>query len=157
MPANDAPHPGTILRTLMQAQSVEEFAGRIQVNPHWMSDMLAGRTHMNVAFAERVRTRFPTFSVDFWMRLQLNYEVNMARREALTQALDAIREERLGSHDLYRRVGEKPTLGVPAHLRYGSVDPEDVGHAAGIQDAEQAVQRVMEKMGVSVTSPVDAT
>lgn len=82
-PMHDPPHPGEVLREAClepQGLTVAETARALGVSRTALSQFINGHTRLSPDMARRLAAAFRT-SVEFWLNLQHNRDVWLARKE----------------------------------------------------------------------------
>lgn len=82
MEMHNPAHPGEVLREyLPEGMSVTEAAKRLKVSRQSMSALLNGRAGVSADMALRLAAALGT-SADFWLRLQMQYDLWQAKQQA---------------------------------------------------------------------------
>ncbi len=84
----DAAHPGEIVRVQMGEDiSVTQLADHLGVTRTTMSRLINGASGMSADMAMKLAQAFPHTDAQFWLTLQLNYDLSRAQREKRKQIL----------------------------------------------------------------------
>jgi addiction module HigA family antidote len=86
-------HPGEIIREdflIPLAISVNQLAKSLAVDAARLNDIVRGRRGITADTALRLARHLGT-TAEFWMKLQADYELRVARREKLKQIERAVR------------------------------------------------------------------
>lgn len=82
MEMHNPAHPGEVLREyLPEGMSVTEAAKRLRVSRQSMSALLNSRAGVSADMALRLAAALGT-SADFWLRLQMQYDLWQAKQQA---------------------------------------------------------------------------
>lgn len=76
-------HPGEVLAMEIEARNFKktEFARLLQVQPSQLSELLHGKRHVSAALAIKLE-QFLDISAEYWMRLQVAYDIAIERQKA---------------------------------------------------------------------------
>ena len=78
----DAPHPGEILREWMADDiGVSQLAEHLGINRVTLSRLLNGNNGVTAPMAFKLAEAFPKTNAEFWLQLQINYDLSRAARE----------------------------------------------------------------------------
>ena len=80
MPMHDPAHPGEVLRDYIGEVDVTSLAGRLKVARTTLSRILNGHAGISAAMAIRLAKVLPNTSPEFWLRMQMNYDLWQARK-----------------------------------------------------------------------------
>ncbi len=79
---HNAPHPGEILREWMGEDiSVTQLAAHIGLTRVTLSRLLNGASGVSASMALRLSEAFPKTSPEYWLKLQLHYDLSQATME----------------------------------------------------------------------------
>lgn len=80
--AIDHLHPGEVLQEEIEARKIKKFvfASRIGILPSHLSDLFAGKRNISARLALKIEKELGV-SAEIWMRLQVQYDLDAARRE----------------------------------------------------------------------------
>jgi addiction module HigA family antidote len=73
-------HPGEVLRDYLGEFDVTTLAERLQVARTTLSRLLNGHAGVSAEMALRLAKVFPNTSPEFWLRMQMNYDLWQARK-----------------------------------------------------------------------------
>jgi addiction module HigA family antidote len=75
-------HPGEILADELEARSIlkKDFAAQLGLQPSHLSDLIKGKRHVSAKLALQLE-RYLGIDADFWLRVQMAYELFMAKKE----------------------------------------------------------------------------
>jgi addiction module HigA family antidote len=74
-------HPGEVLRDYLGEVDVTSMALQLGVARTTLSRILNGHAGISATMAIRLSTVFPNTSAEFWLRMQMNYDLWMARKQ----------------------------------------------------------------------------
>ncbi|HEV2645949.1 MAG TPA: HigA family addiction module antitoxin [Acidobacteriaceae bacterium] len=81
MPMYDPAHPGEVLRDYLGEVDVTLLAQRLQVARTTLSRVLNGHAGVSAVMAIRLAKILPNTTPEFWLRMQMNYDLSQARRK----------------------------------------------------------------------------
>jgi len=84
-------HPGEVLRDYLGETDVTSLARRLKVARTTLSRLLNGHAGISAAMAIRLAAILPNTSPEFWLRMQMNYDLWQARKEMRLPAKRAAR------------------------------------------------------------------
>ncbi len=75
-------HPGEVLEEELEARELrkKDFASRIGIQAPHLSDLLKGKRHVSARIALKLEKELG-IEADFWLRLQVAYDLAVARKE----------------------------------------------------------------------------
>ena len=75
-------HPGEVLAEELEARSFmqKDFAALVNMRPPHFNELLKGKRHMSAMLALKLEDQLG-IEADFWMRLQIDYDLKLARRQ----------------------------------------------------------------------------
>src|SRR5450755_2827850 len=76
-------HPGEVLRDYLGDMTVKEAAKRLGVTRPNLSRILNGRAGISAVMSIRLAKAMPYTSPEFWLKMQLNYDLWKALRNRL--------------------------------------------------------------------------
>jgi addiction module HigA family antidote len=79
MPMHNPAHPGEVLRDCLGEFDVTSLAARLRVARTTLSRILNGHAGISAAMAIRLAAVLPNTSPEFWLRMQMNYDLWRAR------------------------------------------------------------------------------
>jgi addiction module HigA family antidote len=74
-------HPGEVLRDYLGEADVTSLAQRLKVARTTLSRILNGHAGISASMAIRLSGEFPNTSPEFWLRMQMNYDLWQARKQ----------------------------------------------------------------------------
>jgi addiction module HigA family antidote len=74
------PHPGEALKDYLGELTVQEVAKRLGVTRPNLSRILNGHAGISAVMAVRLAKAMPYTSPEFWLRMQLSYDLWQARK-----------------------------------------------------------------------------
>jgi len=82
---NIALHPGSVLADELEARNIlkKDFAALIGLQPSHLSDLLKGKRHVSAKLALQFQKHLG-IDAAFWLRLQMAYDLFMAKKELLS-------------------------------------------------------------------------
>lgn len=82
---NTVLHPGTVIADELEARGIlkKDFALQIGLQPSHLSDLLKGKRHVSAKLALQLEKHLG-IEADLWLRLQMVYDLAIARRELET-------------------------------------------------------------------------
>ena len=80
MPMHNPAHPGEVLRDYLGAVDVTSLAQRLKVARTTLSRILNGHAGISASMAIRLSEVLPNTSPEFWLRMQMNYDLWRARK-----------------------------------------------------------------------------
>ena len=93
MPMYNPAHPGEVLRDYLGETDVTSLAERLRVARTTLSRILNGHAGISASMAIRLSEVLPNTSPEFWLKMQMNYDLWEARKRMKRSA---------------RRAAEKP-------------------------------------------------
>jgi len=76
-------HPGEVLKDYLGDMTVKEAAQRLGVTRPNLSRILNGRAGISAEMGVRLAKAMPYTSAEFWLKMQLNYDLWKARKNRL--------------------------------------------------------------------------
>jgi addiction module HigA family antidote len=76
-------HPGEVLKDYLGDMTVKEAAKRLGVTRPNLSRILNGRAGLSAEMGVRLAKAMPHTSPEFWLKMQLNYDLWKARKNRL--------------------------------------------------------------------------
>ncbi len=76
-------HPGEVLKDYLGGMTVAEAAKRLGVTRANLSRILNGRAGVSALMSVRLAKAMPHTSPEFWLKLQLNYDLWRAQKNKL--------------------------------------------------------------------------
>ena len=76
-------HPGEVLKDYLGDMTVKEAAERLGVTRPNLSRILNGRAGISADMGVRLAKAMPYTSPEFWLKMQLNYDLWKARKNRL--------------------------------------------------------------------------
>jgi len=76
-------HPGEVLKDYLGDMTVKEAAKRLGVTRPNLSRILNGRAGISAGMGVRLAKAMPYTSPEFWLKMQLNYDLWKARKNRL--------------------------------------------------------------------------
>jgi len=76
-------HPGEVLKDYLGDMTVKEAARRLGVTRANLSRILNGRAGISAVMSVRLAKAMPYTSPEFWLKLQLKYDLSKARKSRL--------------------------------------------------------------------------
>ena len=73
-------HPGEVLKDYLGDMTVSEAARRLGVTRPNLSRILNGRAGISAVMSVRLAKAMPYTSPEFWLKMQLNYDLSKARK-----------------------------------------------------------------------------
>lgn len=75
-------HPGEVLAEELEARSIsqKDFAASVDMRPPHFNELLKGKRHVSAMLALKLEKQLG-IDARFWMRLQVDYDLKMARRQ----------------------------------------------------------------------------
>ena len=94
--ASDSSHPGRYLRLRLEAArlSVTEAARALGVSRKCLSELLSGRFGVSPEMALRLAAGFPDTTPEFWLGLQVKWELRAAREKLGVLDIKPLTEKR---------------------------------------------------------------
>jgi addiction module HigA family antidote len=80
MAMHNPAHPGEVLRDYMGEMDVTSLAEELKVARTTMSRILNGHGGISASMALRLARVLPKTSPEFWLRMQMNYDLWQARK-----------------------------------------------------------------------------
>ena len=80
MAMHNPAHPGEVLRDCLGEYDVTSLARRLNVARTTLSRILNGHAGISAAMAIRLAEALPNSSPEFWLRMQMNYDLWQARK-----------------------------------------------------------------------------
>ena len=100
-------HPGEVLKDYLGDMTVKEAARRLGVMRANLSQILNGRAGISAVMSVRLAKAMPYTSPEFWLKMQLNYDLSKAT--GLHKAREMPKED-------FRREVEKELTGKKEEL-----------------------------------------
>lgn len=86
MPMFNPAHPGRILRNFISKDlTVTAAAKHLNVPRENLSKILNGRQSISAAVAVKLGEAFPKHNAEFWLRLQMQYDLAQIRKKKRTK------------------------------------------------------------------------
>jgi antitoxin HigA-1 len=75
-------HPGTILGEELEARNIsqKDFAVKLGLRPSHLNELIKGKRHVSAIIALKLEKHL-RIDAGFWMRLQMDYDLKMARKQ----------------------------------------------------------------------------
>ncbi|HEX8331721.1 MAG TPA: HigA family addiction module antitoxin [Segetibacter sp.] len=75
-------HPGEVLADELLARDIlkKDFASKIGMQPSHLSDLFKGKRHVSAKLALQLEKQLG-IDAGFWLRVQIDYDLFMAKRE----------------------------------------------------------------------------
>ncbi len=73
-------HPGEVLKDYLGDMTVKEAARRLGVTRSNLSRILNGHAGISAAMSMRLAKAMPYTSPEFWLKMQLNYDLSNAQK-----------------------------------------------------------------------------
>ena len=80
MPMHNPAHPGEVLRDCLGEFDVTSLARRLKVARTTLSRILNGHAGISAVMAIRLAKVLPNTTPEFWLRMQMNYDLWQARK-----------------------------------------------------------------------------
>lgn len=80
MPMHNPAHPGEVLRDYLGETDITTLARRLKVARTTLSRILNGHTGISASMAIRLAENLPNTDPEFWLRMQMNYDLWHARK-----------------------------------------------------------------------------
>lgn len=76
-------HPGEVLADELEAREIKQkdFAQKIKLQAPHLNDLLKGKRHISARIAIKIEKE-TGIDADYWLRLQMAYDLAIARKEA---------------------------------------------------------------------------
>lgn len=76
-------HPGEVLCDELEAREIKQkdFAQKIKLQPPHLNALLKGKRHVSARIAIKLEKELG-IDADFWLRVQMTYDLAVARKEA---------------------------------------------------------------------------
>jgi addiction module HigA family antidote len=81
MSMHNPAHPGEVLRDYLGEPDVTSLARRLKVARTTLSRILNGHSGISASMAIRLAEVLPNTNPEFWLRMQMNYDLWQARKE----------------------------------------------------------------------------
>jgi antitoxin HigA-1 len=81
MPMYNPAHPGEVLRDYLGELDVTSLARRLKVARTTLSRILNGHAGVSASMAIRLAEVLPNTNPEFWLKMQMNYDLWRARKE----------------------------------------------------------------------------
>jgi len=81
MPLHNPAHPGEVLRDYLGESDVTSLAQRLRVARTTLSRILNGHAGISASMAIRLAEILPNTDPEFWLRMQMNYDLWQARKQ----------------------------------------------------------------------------
>lgn len=75
-------HPGEVLRDELEARNIaqNQFAETVSMRPPHLNELIKGKRNISALLAIRIE-KVLGISAGFWMRLQVEYDLRIARQQ----------------------------------------------------------------------------
>lgn len=75
-------HPGTVLGEEIAARNIsqKEFADLLEMRPSHLNEVIKGKRHVSALLALKLEQQLG-ISAAFWMRLQVDYDLKVAKKQ----------------------------------------------------------------------------
>lgn len=75
-------HPGEVLRDELEARAItqKQFGETVSMKPSHLNELIKGKRNISALLALRIE-RALGISAAFWMRLQVEYDLHIARQQ----------------------------------------------------------------------------
>jgi HTH-type transcriptional regulator/antitoxin HigA len=75
-------HPGEVLADELEARKIlkKDFAALLSLQPSHLSDLLKGKRHVSAKLALKLEQHLK-INASYWLRLQMAYDLFMAKKE----------------------------------------------------------------------------
>ena len=75
-------HPGEVLGEELEARNIAQkgFAELVDMRPPHLNELIKGKRHISAMLALKLEKQLG-ISTAFWLRLQIDYDLKMARRQ----------------------------------------------------------------------------
>ena len=80
MSMHNPAHPGEVLRDYLREMDVTSLAQRLKVARTTLSRILNGHAGISASMAIRLAEVLPNTNPEFWLRMQMNYDLWQARK-----------------------------------------------------------------------------
>ena len=97
MPMHNPAHPGEVLRDSLGEFEVTALAQRLQVARTTLSRILNGHAGISAAMAIRLALVLPNTSPEFWLKMQMNYDLWQARKGMKVMARRVVRSTQVAA------------------------------------------------------------
>jgi antitoxin HigA-1 len=94
MAMHNPAHPGEVLRDYIGEMDVTSLAARLKVARTTLSRILNGHAGISALMALRLAGVLPNTSPEFWLRMQMNYDLWQARKSMKQPVKKAARSMR---------------------------------------------------------------
>ncbi len=94
MAMHNPAHPGEVLRDYIGEMDVTSLAARLKVARTTLSRILNGHAGISAPMAIRLAGVLPNTSPEFWLRMQMNYDLWQARKSMKRPAKPVTRSTR---------------------------------------------------------------
>ena len=91
MTMHNPAHPGEVLRDYLGEVDVTTLARRLNVARTTLSRVLNGHAGVSAAMALRLAKALPNTSPEFWLRMQMSYDLWQARQRMRRPVRRAVR------------------------------------------------------------------
>lgn len=81
MPMHTPAHPGSIFKEYLGDTTVADAAQSLHVTRPSLSKFVNGKLRVTPAMARKLAAAFPFTDDEFWMRLQMNYDLAEERKK----------------------------------------------------------------------------
>jgi len=81
MSMHNPAHPGEVLRDYLGEMDVTSLAQRLKVARTTLSRILNGHAGISASMALRLAEVLPNTNPEFWLRMQMNYDLWQARKQ----------------------------------------------------------------------------
>lgn len=97
MPMYNPAHPGEVLRDYLGDTDVTSLAQRLRVARTTLSRILNGHAGISASMAIRLSEVLPNTSPEFWLKMQMNYDLWQARRGMKLMARRVVRSTQVAA------------------------------------------------------------
>ncbi len=75
-------HPGEVLGEELESRAIsqKEFAGLVDMRPPHLNELIKGKRHVSALLALKLERELG-ISAAFWLRLQIDYDLKIARKQ----------------------------------------------------------------------------
>lgn len=75
-------HPGKLLGEELEARNIfqKDFADLIDLRPSHLNELIKGKRHISAILSLKLEKHLG-IDADFWMRLQVDYDLKVARKQ----------------------------------------------------------------------------
>jgi len=97
MPMYNPAHPGEVLRDYLGKMDVTSLAQRLRVARTTLSRILNGHAGISASMAIRLSEVLPSTSPEFWLKMQMNYDLWQARKGMKVMARRVVRSTQVAA------------------------------------------------------------